>query len=54
MRTVIGGVIGGVIGLGIWYLGRCTAGTCPLTSTPVITVLMGMIIGVMLSARKGA
>lgn len=52
MRMLIGGIIGGVIGLGIWYLGKCTSGACPLTTTPVITVSMGIFIGIMLSAKK--
>ena len=51
MRMIIGGLIGGIIGLGFWYLGRCTSGSCPLTSNPIITVSLGALIGVMLSAK---
>ena len=52
IRMIIGGAIGGVIGMGLWYLGRCTSGTCPLTSNPVLTVAVGALIGVMLAAKK--
>jgi len=52
MRMAIGAVIGGVIGLGIWYLGKCTSGSCPLTNTPVITILAGALIGLLLAANK--
>ena len=52
MRMAFGGIIGGVLGLGIWYLGRCTSGACPFTSNPIITVSMGALIGVMLSAKR--
>lgn len=52
IRMLIGAIVGGAVGAGLWYLGRCTSGACPLTSNPVLTVTMGALVGAMLAAKR--
>jgi len=33
LRLIIGGLIGGGLGAIMGYVGQCSSGTCPLTST---------------------
>ncbi|MCX7846633.1 MAG: thioredoxin [bacterium] len=58
VRIVIGGVVGAVIGASIGYLGRCSTGTCPLTSSPWSGAVFGALLGIMIahtfSAGEGA
>jgi hypothetical protein len=51
MKMILGAIIGGAIGFGIGYFGKCASGACPLTSNPIISTLIGMAVGVMLTAR---
>lgn len=51
-RIVIGGVVGGMIGLGVGYVGQCTPASCPLTSNPIVSVLVGALIGAIFMMRK--
>ena len=51
MRMMLGAIIGGVIGFGIGYFGKCASGTCPLTSNPIISAIIGALIGLMLTMR---
>jgi hypothetical protein len=48
MNILIGAVIGGLIGCGIGYFGKCASGACPLTSNPVISAILGALIGAIL------
>jgi len=52
MKIVIGAVIGGAIGLGLGYFGKCTSGACPLMSNPVVSTILGALIGALLAATK--
>ena len=52
MRVFLGIVIGGGIGFAVGYFGKCASGMCPLTSDPVISALIGALIGAMLTLGK--
>ena len=54
LQTVAGAVVGGVAGFAWWYYVGCASGTCPITSSPYMSVLWGMMIGGLLvsSFRK--
>ncbi len=45
MKMLLGAIIGGAIGFGVGYFGKCTSGACPLTSNPVISTIIGAVIG---------
>jgi len=51
MKMILGVIIGGAIGFGIGYFGKCASGTCPLTSNPIISTIIGAVIGFMLTMR---
>ena len=51
-RLFIGMAIGAVIGFVIGYFGKCATGTCPLTSNPVISTIIGALIGGILGVPK--
>jgi rhodanese-related sulfurtransferase len=42
---IIGGIVGGIGGYIYWYRVGCSGGTCPITSSPVMSTLWGMIFG---------
>ncbi|MFH2144775.1 MAG: DUF6132 family protein [Candidatus Omnitrophota bacterium] len=52
MNTILGALIGGVIGFAIGYFGKCASGLCPLTSDPVISTLLGAIIGAIIASSR--
>ncbi len=39
--------MGGAIGFGIGYFGKCASGVCPLTSNPIISTIIGALMGAM-------
>ncbi|MCE5226509.1 MAG: DUF6132 family protein [Porphyromonadaceae bacterium] len=43
--TIIGSVIGAVGGYLYWNYIGCLSGTCPITSSPVMSTIWGAIIG---------
>jgi len=43
--TIIGAVIGAAGGFCYWLKVGCSSGTCPITSSPVMSVIWGMIMG---------
>lgn len=45
VRIIIGVVAGGVLGFLYQRLVGCSTGTCPLTSSPWITTIYGMVMG---------
>ena len=52
MKIALGIVIGGAIGFAVGYLGRCASGVCPLTSNPIISTVIGALIGALVTMRK--
>jgi hypothetical protein len=45
--TVIGGVVGGVGGYLYWLNVGCATGACPITSSPVMSVVWGAAMGIL-------
>ena len=45
MRVFAGVLIGALLGTLMGYFGKCTSGTCPLTSTPLRGALYGAFLG---------
>ncbi|MBU1083957.1 MAG: hypothetical protein KKG84_02575 [Candidatus Omnitrophica bacterium] len=52
MKIIAGILLGGGIGFLVGYFGKCASGTCPLTSDPVISSLIGASMGVMIALLK--
>ena len=51
MRYILGASIGAGAGYALSIFAKCNAGTCPLTSNALITVLIGIMAGIMLAAK---
>ena len=51
MKIALGVLIGGAIGFVIGYFGKCASGVCPLTSNPIVSTIIGAIIGLMLTIK---
>ena len=45
IRILIGVLVGGGLGFGYYKLVGCASGACPLTSSPVISTIYGMVVG---------
>ena len=52
MKIVLAIVIGGIIGYGVGYFGRCASGVCPLTRNPIITAVIGALLGAIIATAK--
>ena len=51
MIIVIGLIIGGLFGFLLYRLIGCSTGTCPITANPWSSILVGMVIGLLISLR---
>jgi hypothetical protein len=49
LRIIIGVILGGGLGFGWYKLVGCSTGTCPLTSNPVISTILGAVFGALLA-----
>ena len=52
MKIVLGIVIGGAIGFAVGYFGKCASGACPLTGNPVISTIIGALLGAMIAMGR--
>ena len=52
MRIIIGALIGGSIGFLVGYFGKCASGTCPLTGNPIVSTIIGALLGAFIAAGK--
>jgi len=52
IKIILGVTIGALIGFGIGYFGRCSSGMCPLTSNPIISTIIGALLGAMFTVGK--
>ena len=48
-RAVIGAVLGGLAGFGMYRIVGCSTGACPLTSNPYISSVYGAIMGLLVA-----
>ncbi len=49
IRLVLGAVVGGILGYGVYRFIGCSSGTCPITSNPWLSTIFGMTLGALLS-----
>jgi len=52
MKIFLGVAIGGALGFVIGCLGKCASGACPLTGNPIISTIVGALIGLMIAISK--
>jgi len=48
-KIFLGLLIGGFIGAGLGYFGKCSSGTCPLTANPYRGAVYGAVMGVLIA-----
>jgi hypothetical protein len=46
--TILGALIGAIAGYLYWRFIGCASGTCPITSSPIISSIYGLIMGSLL------
>lgn len=51
-RLILGLAVGGALGFAYQKLVGCTTGTCPLTATPLRTMLYGGVMGLIWAFSK--
>ena len=49
IRLVLGAVVGGILGYGVYRFIGCSSGTCPITTSPWLSTIFGMTLGALLS-----
>ena len=49
VRLLIGVVVGGLFGFGVYYFIGCSSGTCPITANPWTSTIVGMVVGALAS-----
>ena len=52
MKILLGIAIGAAIGFAIGHFGKCASGTCPLTSNPWVSTVVGALFGLMMVMGK--
>ncbi len=52
MKIALGILIGGLIGFAVGYFGRCISGACPLTGNPIVSTIVGALLGLMIAMNK--
>lgn len=52
MKLLLAVLIGGGVGFALGHFGRCGTGVCPLTSNPVISTIVGAVIGLLIVAGR--
>jgi len=50
LKTIVGTIIGGALGLLYYKLVGCPNGSCPITAKPHRTAIYGAILGFMISS----
>lgn len=50
LRPVLGILIGGVLGLGYYFLIGCKTGECAITGSPLGSILMGSFLGLFITS----
>jgi thioredoxin len=50
IRILLGVFIGGAVGAGLGYFGKCSSGTCPLTANPYRGAIFGAVVGALMAS----
>ena len=50
VRLFVGAVAGGLVGFGLYRFVGCSTGACPITSSPWISTIYGIVMGVLFSS----
>jgi outer membrane lipoprotein SlyB len=50
LKTIVGTIIGGALGLLYYKLVGCPNGSCPITAKPHRTAIYGAVLGFMISS----
>jgi len=45
-KLTIAGITGAVLGFTYWYYVGCMSGSCPITSSPIVSTIYGAILGI--------
>lgn len=53
-RYIVSIAIGALLGAALGYIGKCTSGTCPLTSTWWRGALYGSVLGLLVATGAGS
>ncbi len=51
VRIIIGMLVGGALGFAAYKFIGCASGTCPLTSNPWVSTLLGLGLGAMFASK---
>ncbi len=54
LRLIIGAIIGGGLGFAYYKFVGCSSGTCPLTSSPVISTIYGVVVGTLIGSSTNS
>ena len=49
IRIILGVISGGVLGFAVSLIGKCTTGACPITRNPLIGMVLGALIGFLIT-----
>ena len=52
VAVAVGMIIGGILGFAIGFFGKCASGACPLTGNPLISTIVGALIGALVALMK--
>jgi len=52
LKIILGVVLGGGIGFAIGYFGKCASGVCPLTSNPYVSMVVGILVGLLFALQS--
>ncbi len=52
MMTIVGVLIGGAAGFGLYKFIGCRTGTCPITSNPWVSTIYGAVMGFLLTMAR--
>jgi hypothetical protein len=51
LRTIIGIVVGGLLGFGYYYFWGCNTGSCAIWSSPLLSTFFGSLFGGLLLSK---
>jgi hypothetical protein len=50
LKYVIAAVAGGLLGFAIYKFIGCSTGSCPITSNPYISIIYGVVMGLLIAS----